>query len=251
MARRLAKDLHGIRDRRNLARVSLHHERTNDRDFLRARLKEIIPDAACTPSPLLRTIARLPFKLIVTTNYDRLLERALVDAGRTFRLIVQTATGAQDAPTNAEWTAIPPEQRPLLIYKIHGTFLERERDPRAPIPVDRSPLVVTEDDYIDFICALGDEELGVPQVVRAEMSFSTLLFLGYSLEDWDFRALYKSLVMTELTPNGTRKSVAIQKGASDEWTKFWVKKGVDIYDVHVYEFAERLAAATNGGGANG
>jgi SIR2-like domain len=110
---------------------------------------------------------------------------------------------------------------------------------------------VTEDDYIDLISALGDHELGVPQVVRTEMTYSTLLFLGYSLEDWDFRALYKSLLMTQLPDNTNRKSIAIQKGASDEWTKFWIAKGVDIYDVHVYEFAERLAAAANGGSARG
>jgi SIR2-like protein len=248
VASRLASDLHGIRDPRNLARVSLQHERTNDRDFLLSRLKEIIPDAACKPSPLLNVIAGLPFKLIVTTNYDRLLEAALDASGRPFRLIVQTTNGAQNAPAVAEWAAVPAEERPLLVYKIHGTFLEKQSHPGVPVAVETSPVVVTEDDYIDFISVLSNDGLGVPQIIRQEMSYSTLLFLGYSLEDWDFRALYKSLVMSQLTPNGTRKSIAIQKGASEAWRKFWMAQQVDIYDVHIYDFAQRLLKAANGAG---
>jgi hypothetical protein len=237
-----------VRDPGNLARVSLQHERTNDRDYLVTRLKDIIPDQKRSPSPLLQTIAKLPFRLIVTTNYDRLLEQALVAIGRSYRLIVQTASGATNAPTVEEWAAIRPEEKPLLVYKIHGSFLDKQIPPGAEFAIECSSLIVTEDDYIDFISVLSDNELGVPQVVRMLMSYSTLLFLGYSLEDWDFRALYKSLVLSKLTPNGTRKSIAIQKSAAADWQKFWTKRDVDIYDEHVYRFAEMLDKAVNGAG---
>jgi hypothetical protein len=40
-------------------------------------LRSILADEQCQPSPLLRTLASIPLKLIVTTNYDRLMERAL------------------------------------------------------------------------------------------------------------------------------------------------------------------------------
>jgi hypothetical protein len=245
VAEKLAEGLNNVRDPSNLARVSLQHERKNDRDFLMTRLKDLIPDADCQPSPLLRTLAQLPLKLIVTTNYDRLLERALEEAGRSYRLVVQTAAGADNAPSIGEWSKIRADEKPLLVYKIHGTFLEKQVTEGAPSPVERSPVIVTEDDYIDFLSVLASDDCGVPQVIRTEMSYSTLLFLGYSLEDWDFRALYKSIVMRELTPNGTRKSIAIQKGASLDWQKFWMRQQVDIFDEDVYDFADKLRAAMN------
>jgi hypothetical protein len=37
----------------------------------------VLDDEDIEPSPLLRTLAALALKLVVTTNYDRLLERAL------------------------------------------------------------------------------------------------------------------------------------------------------------------------------
>src|SRR5271165_1746857 len=64
----------------NLSRVALHVEFRYGFKRLLRYLKEILPEDECEPSPLLRTLARLPapqertdppFQLIVTTNYDR------------------------------------------------------------------------------------------------------------------------------------------------------------------------------------
>src|SRR5579864_411125 len=59
-------------DPRNLPRVSLLFERTVRRQALLKNLRRILPDQERTPSPLLQTLARLPFDLLITTNYDRL-----------------------------------------------------------------------------------------------------------------------------------------------------------------------------------
>ena len=63
----------------NLPRVALHVEVQSQlkRGYLVEKLQDILPEDQCEPSKLLCTLAQLPFSLIVTTNYDRLLERAL------------------------------------------------------------------------------------------------------------------------------------------------------------------------------
>src|SRR5437868_6695306 len=56
-------------DRANLAKVALQYELRTTREDLVSKLKYLIPDDDHEPSPLLRTLAKLPFKLIVSTNY--------------------------------------------------------------------------------------------------------------------------------------------------------------------------------------
>jgi hypothetical protein len=61
----------------NLPRVALHVLNGTDWPYLQKHVSEILGEQACHPSPLLRVIAQLPFNLLVTTNYDRLMERAI------------------------------------------------------------------------------------------------------------------------------------------------------------------------------
>jgi hypothetical protein len=70
-------------DPENLQRVSLFYEITRNR----SQLVDAVVDAVHTgkePSPMLRALAELDFPLIITTNYDQLLERALRDHGDVF-----------------------------------------------------------------------------------------------------------------------------------------------------------------------
>jgi hypothetical protein len=219
-------------DPRNLPRVSLLYERTVKRQALLKRVRRLLPDDQHTPSPLLRTLARLPFDLLITTNYDRLLEQALAEKSPV--VVVQTVEGLEGKQEIEDWFNNFYNDKPPLVYKIHGTF----REPR--VPFDASPLIITEDDYIDFLTLLGSKEHGVPTKIASRLATSTLLFLGYSLEDWDFRAIYKVLVDSLPHPKLRPGSYSVQKSAPKFWVDFWKDKGVEILDVDVYEFAAAL-----------
>ena len=224
----------------NLARVSLHIEYANDFKLLIKYLREILPDDQRSPSPLLRTLARLPapaaatappFQLIVTTNYDCLMEKALDEAGRQYTVIVQPKKGFS-----------PKEQRNLknelaayngiVLYKIHGTFLE-DRQKENP------EIIITEEDYIEFLHSVVNSNKGIPRLIRAKLQGSTLLFLGYSLEDMDFRTLFKGMI-EGLPDRDQVKSFAIQLKPTPFWVDFWTKKKVVIRDVDLYKFAAEL-----------
>jgi hypothetical protein len=212
---------------KDLARVALQYEFETDRPYLINMLKTILPDLKCTPSPLLEILARLPFKLIITTNYDRLLERALEK--QDFKPIFQSAKGFEDTPETKKQFEELEEYSGLMIYKILVTFLDKVLGPAQLEDEELSPLIITEDDYIEFLTVVGKDK-DIP---------STLLFLGYSLEDWDFRTIYKGLI-EPLPKHQARKSFAIQKDPSEFWVEFWQKKGVEIYNLDLYDFAEQL-----------
>jgi len=105
----------------------------------------------------------------------------------------------------------------------------------------RSRIIITEDDYIDFLTVHEKDsvKIGVPNLIRKSITPSTLLFLGYSLQDWDFRTIYRGLV-ERLNKHQARKSFAIQHNPPEYWGVYWEKKGIEIYSMDVYDFAEEL-----------
>jgi hypothetical protein len=226
------------RDPKNLARVSLQYDFEADRPRLLERLRTILPDEQRQPSLLLQVLARLPISLIVTTNYDRLLERALHGL-KNYETIIQRAEGFPDTPETRAQLEELEGYKGVILYKIHGSFLDLVNGD------DLSPVIITEDDYVQFLTVVAQENIGIPRMIMKKLVPSTLLFLGYSLEDWDFRTIYKGMIET-LPKHQWRKSFAIQKDPSEFWVSFWENKGVVIYSLDLYEFAEQLKESYEG-----
>ena len=136
----------------------MHAEVRVGKRSLVARLKEILKDGEdVEPSLLLRTLARLPFRLIITTNYDHLLEKAFELEGQPEPMVV-TQPRAGFSPTAKRHLedrldeVVPKElgprrvgrdPEPAIVYKIHGTFSD-----------DAAGLVVSEDDYVQFLATM-------------------------------------------------------------------------------------------------
>lgn len=222
----------------NLASVAFHLSRAVDPPHVIQIVEGLLADENSEPSKLLQTLARLPhIPLIVTTNYDLLMERALKDAKREFVKIVQPVAGFKPdelAQKDLE-LADAKASKTLILYKIHGSFADPER-PDAP-----RQIVLTEEDYIQFLTVVANDEIGIPPTIKAEMTSGTLLFLGYSLEDWDFRTLFKGTI-EKLERYEWFKSFAIQWEPPEFWADFWAdEKKVVVYDVDLHAFADDLA----------
>jgi hypothetical protein len=86
----------------NLARVALHYRRENDAEAFLSVLRRILKEDKAEPSPLLSVLARLrrkngsngdlPLRLIVTTNYDGMMERALKSRQIAYEPVYQPIT---------------------------------------------------------------------------------------------------------------------------------------------------------------
>jgi hypothetical protein len=164
----------------DLQRVSLCYE--NTQGLGRQALVDTLVDLLHTgkqPSPALRMLAALPFKIIVTTNYDHLLERSLHDLGKEEQKLVYNPE--HDEPAE-DLSADPTPERPLL-FKIHGDLNKRES------------IVITDEDYITFVQRMSEKEAShpVPLTVRFRMKQWPILFVGFSLRDYNLRLLFRTL----------------------------------------------------------
>lgn len=230
----------------DLSRLSLELDAQIGRPGLNRFLKNEIPDEEREPSPLLKTLAKLPLKLIITTNYDRLMEKALKDEGKKegkdFKIIIQNVGGFTTNIT--EEIASFWANKGLILYKIHGTFSEKLpglgiADNDQVHDAISEKIIITEDDYIEFLSIIGDKHRGIPTLISSKLVNATLLFFGYSLEDWDFRVVYKSLI-EGLDRSQQEKAYAFQKNPPEFWVNLWKDKGIDIFDIDLYDFAEEL-----------
>lgn len=185
--------------------------------------------------------------LILTTNYDDLMERALLSHGEQFDVLVYLAadTGSHgrfctrtpdgdleaivDPKTNVD---IDPGKR-TVILKLHG-FVDRGADDDD----NNDSYVITEDDYIEYLARMDLDNL-LPVKVLDRMRNCHFLFLGYSLADWNLRAL-----LYRLSSERRRKRAwwAIQVHPSLLDRNSWRNRDVTIFDMSVREYIEALSA---------
>jgi hypothetical protein len=185
------------------------------------------------------------YPLFVTTNYDDLLEEALgkdnvdlvfydpPDESQNEKENVQTfwhkAPGA--APRRIDNANADPyhffETKPVVL-KIHGTI-----DPES----DHDNVVITEDHYIRYL-AEGPLENCLPTALLKKLRENHhLLFLGYSLRDWNFRVFLRRLSRPK-----QKKYMNWAIFLSDDETEvqFWLKKDVQVINVKLKIFLEEL-----------
>jgi hypothetical protein len=147
-------------DRNDLARVSSYYVDVNGRSVLRDRLRQIL-DRDYASGPLHEFLASLDTpQVIVSTNYDTLIERAFLAAKRPFDLVVYSSDNKEYANSVLWWPhgaaepkALAPNQLDIdldtttVIFKMHGTV---DRDGGG----QWDNYVITEEDYIEFLSRL-------------------------------------------------------------------------------------------------
>jgi SIR2-like domain len=214
-----------------------------DREFRTTRVHEFL---ASVPAGLRRLGPGRRPPLVVTTNYDDLMEAAYSSAGEEFDLLVYAAEGpneghfCQRAPdgglepvldprTNVE---LDPDQRPILL-KVHG-FVDR-----GNLGADNDDsYVITEDHYIEYLARMDLDNL-IPVKVLERLRNCHFLFMGYSLADWNLRAL---LYRVWADRRRDRDWWAIQVNPSDLERRSWRRRGVDIFDIPLDAYVTALGA---------
>jgi len=217
-----------LEDKHNLARVAQYHlverrddphARTNFLNFLKdllatmaqddkeyadvaqglkgqihdRRLSEIVreldyPRFANGMEDPLGLLARLPLPIYITTSQSNFLEQALLKEGKGPRTQVCFWSGPI-VSASAEHRTDPdfaPSPAQPLVFHLFGI----EDYPQT--------LVLSEDDYINFLVSMVEDTNTlnpvVPLVLRRALSESHLLLLGYRLQDWDFRVLFRFIL---------------------------------------------------------
>lgn len=131
------------------------------------------------PTPI-RILVDLAAPLYINAGLDPLLFKALKASGRSPELLASdwhpTADNHPTEPVSVDPSALEP-----VVYQPFGIFGRWES------------LVLTEDDFLDFLIASSTYKL-MPRVVASTLTESSLIFLGFPLEDWAFRVLFRMIM---------------------------------------------------------
>ncbi len=242
-------------EERNLMRVSLYAELLAGSSELYGSLNQVFTDTYSV-MPIHTMLATLPKTvankgypkpklLIVTTNYDDLLEEAFRAADEPFDLVCYQINPADSGEPNVfyhypdgkgagirinkanKYVEVSPEKS-HVIFKIHGSIYRAN--------TDLNSYVITEDDYIHYLARTDISNL-VPRKISLRLQESHLLFLGYGLRDWNLRVLLYHIWSRALR---RPRSWSIQLHPSNLDTALWKKNGVNVNSLPLKDFLEQL-----------
>lgn len=234
-------------DRWDLTRVSQYVATMVGPGPLYSELRKVFK-ATPEPTALHKFFAAIhDHLLIVTTNYDDLSERALERAGKSYDLVVYEAEDKvrrgkfrHIAPDGKERWIDKPNKYPNLPLDEEGR-LERAAVLKIHGALDRNDsthdnYVITEDHYIDYLMRTDISHL-VPVTLAQKLGHSHFLFLGYSLRDWNLRAiLHRIWGEQRLSYN----SWSVQLNPQPLEQRFWDRRNVEILDVSLKEYIAAL-----------
>jgi hypothetical protein len=129
-------------------------------------------------------LASLNLPIYITTNYDGFMIKALEKNRTPVREFCRwnTIDDVLGIKPIVDPAYIPNSDKPL-VYHLHGY---------TEIP---QSMVLTESDFLDFLIRLQDaSDQLLPPAIRIALATTSLLFVGYSLADWNFRVLFRGLI---------------------------------------------------------
>ena len=262
LARTLAeRSLYPDRDL-DLLRISQYVDATLGERQLYRYLHSIF-DSDYPPTSLHRLLARLPpllrargaqQPLVLTTNYDDLVERALTEAGESFDVVWYEAKRGPEQGRFLHRTPagdVIPIRRPnkytgldlaerSVVLKLHGAIDRAD--------ANRDSYVITEDSYIDYLVG-GDVGEQIPVALRERMADSHFLFLGYSMRDWNLRVILNRIWGAQQLD---LRSWAVQRAPADAGAReveeaLWRDRGdIELLYVPLAEYISRLENVLGG-----
>lgn len=197
----------------------------------RDKLERIVRDEIAKvwqPRPIHTALAQLPnIRHMITTNYDQFIERAL---GIQHRSVIMHCHDKNN-PNTAKFRSRPtPGGNDVLLHKMHGTV------------ENPSTLIATRSDYIRYLADLNHPERGMPDYFLKEvLPHNTLLFLGYSLSDWNFLVIWEGVLASYHAVGTAIKSYAVMHDCSEMEEDYLRDRQVKVIKADLCEVASELA----------
>ena len=174
-------------------------------------------------------LADLPLSLYMTTNVDSFMFEALKQRGRPARRV--GPRWEQAAAGSPQWVLTPaPSPDNPVVFHLGGSDQDDQR----------KHLVLSEDDYLQHFVRLSrDQESIMPMNVLRMLSEHSFLFLGYDIDDWEFRAVLQGLIRPISQTNRSKKiHVGVQldmaNAADAERARKYLARYLDQYRIDIY-----------------
>ena len=244
-----------------LTSIASYYERLQGRKDLWELLRQVIGPKK-TPTRTHRLLAEAALHqlnqkgasdyLVITTNYDLLMENALDDLKipyivlTTKKLDSKVLIRCSENVENREflrkkyWNTEYPgrfvlskPQSVVIIYKIHGCL-------HPDFGFDDEGLVVSDNDYVDYVSRMSSSGM-IPATVGDLMREKRLWFLGYSLSDWNVRSIYET-IKNKSDPDRKNKDYSVMYSVGDFEGLFFEKNDITIFQASLNEFVSELVA---------
>lgn len=177
-----------------------------EREYSRVALVEALTRAllvgTAQPGSVHRAFCRIPFDLVITTNFEFLLEEGYASVRRYCRPIL-----------NEDELSIDATAPRVDLLKLHGDLHHPDR------------LIATEDDYDSFVARYPI----IATFVGNLLIRKTALFVGYSLEDSDFRQIW--LLIKQRLGRMRRMAYALTVGAAPHAIARFERRGVKVINL--------------------
>jgi hypothetical protein len=245
-------------DTTDLARVAQFLAVTRDAMWPKERISELlrqveVPATVAADEPH-QILAELELPVYITTNYDGLMAAALRARGKDAREVL-CAWNDEVALQLPDRFALPPGYQPTpdapLVYHLHG---------HLDLP---ESLVLTEDDYLDFLIRISQDHQLLPEFVQEAFTGASILFVGYRIADPNFRVLFRSLVTylpymlkrahfsVQSPPKDDDFSVEGLQRAKDYLVRYFRNQSIAVYWGYSQEFAAELGQRWKGARGGG
>ena len=195
-----------------LTSISSYYESKGERKDVWRRLYEVVAtkEIPTRTHRLIAKAAKLQLGvntaedyLIVTTNYDWLMEKALDELQVPYAVLWRnhgdgliysrfanlpadelTVLKRRNEPRTPGLAILKKTRSLAIVYKMHGCLYKdlKEQD---------DGLVVTDGDYVEFISQIDNI---IPAHVGQLLGARQILFLGYSFSDWNVRSVYERAI---------------------------------------------------------
>lgn len=210
--------------------------------FLDTKLGSMTTIPSATHRFLAQTARFLP--IILTTNYDTLMEQALLEANQPYDVMAYVMADVARDSAKVEYTPFGSPQPELvdpriiraetrarpMVVRLHGPAMKSGH---------RTGYVLTEEDQIDWL--LNSRNL-LPYVPMHSVTASNLLSLGHSARDWSQRALLRSLndQRGKYSYKERESSWAVALNPAPLSIITWQRYGVEVYNIELNAWAGRM-----------
>jgi hypothetical protein len=130
-----------------------------------------------------RMLAKMRLPIYITTSKLGFITQALIAEGA--EPVVRVCKWNKFVPIEEAIYEDQPSVEKPLVYHLFGN-----------LEVKHS-MVVSEDQYFDFLIGITRNKSLIPTEVRGVLNSTSLLFLGFQMEDWEFRVFFRFLMAQE------------------------------------------------------
>ena len=189
--------------------------------------------------------------LIITSNYDCLMENALDELAVPY-IVLTTKRGNDPTVLIRCANNVPQRERledkyhnklfPInfqiqkskslvIIYKIHGCLNVKPAE---------DGVVISDNDYVGYVSQMARNNGVIPAHVSELMREKQFWYLGYSLSDWNVRSIYETL-KSRSSPDGKQSpDYSVMRSVGDFEKLFFSRNNITIFQADLNEFVQGI-----------